>query len=47
MDNGDPANAVMIYGDEVKAYARPRFRREEVSEVITSIEKIVPVKPTV
>jgi hypothetical protein len=35
----------MIHGDAVKAYARPRFLRCEVSAVRTSTEKIMPMKP--
>lgn len=45
-ERGDPENAVIIYGDEVKAKARPRFRSEEVSDVTTSTQKINPADPT-
>jgi hypothetical protein len=31
-----------MFGDEVKAYAKPRLRRVDVSRVITSMAKVMP-----
>jgi hypothetical protein len=47
LDKGDPANAVITEGEEVKAKAIPRLRNEDVSEVNTSTQKMTPVRPTV
>jgi hypothetical protein len=36
----------MIHGEAVKAYAKPRSRRDEVSAVETSTAKMIPMNPT-
>jgi len=32
----------MMFGEEVKAYAKPRLRRLDVSKVMTSMAKVMP-----
>jgi Na+-translocating ferredoxin:NAD+ oxidoreductase RnfC subunit len=46
-ESGAPANAMIIYGDEVKANARARSCTLDVSAVNTSTQNIRPAKPTV
>lgn len=41
-----PANAVIMKGEEVKAYARPRFFSLDASAVMTSTQYVMPLKPS-
>lgn len=42
----DPANAVIIYGEEVNANAIPRFLKDVTSAARTAAMYIMPEKPT-
>jgi hypothetical protein len=41
----DPANAVIMYGEDVNANARPRFFSDVESAASTSTEYVIPAKP--
>jgi hypothetical protein len=41
----EPAKAVMMYGDDVKAYAKPRLFNFDASAVITSTQYVMPPNP--